>query len=88
MIFSTEVRHEPRNNQLVFEDDLDYDLDPNYDPNLIRISQICMKRLSEVCIVANPLNCENDPDYDTGSGFQSLISLEIYSLWLTVFILS
>ena len=31
-------------NRLDFGDDLDCDPDPDYDPDLIRISQICMKR--------------------------------------------
>ena len=48
-----------------FGDTPDYDPDPDDDPDLIRISQICMKRLS-VCLWprTNPLNCGNNPDYD------------------------
>ena len=47
---------------LDFGDDLDSDPYPNYDPDLIRISQICMKLLSKVRVWpgTNPLNCEND----------------------------
>ena len=59
MIFLPVVCHEPRNNRLHFWSDTDYDPDPDYYPDQIRISQICMKLLPEVCLVPriNPLNC-------------------------------
>ena len=44
MKFLPEVCLKPMNNWLDFGDDLDCDPDPDYDPDLIRISQICMKR--------------------------------------------
>ena len=57
---SPEVCLKPRNNRLDFGSDLDCDPDPDYDPDLIWISQICIKLLSKVY----PLNCGDDPDYD------------------------
>ena len=55
-----------RNKLLDFRDDPDYYPDPDYDLDLIHISQILMIFLSEVCLWprTNPLNCGYDPDYD------------------------
>ena len=63
MKFLREVCLKPKNNRLDFGDNLDCDPDPD----LIRISQICKKLLSEVCLCrprTDILNFGNDPDYD------------------------
>ena len=67
MNFLPEVCLEPRNNRLDFGDDPNYN--PDYDTDLIRISQMCMKFLPELCLEprTNPLDCGNDPDYYPGS---------------------
>ena len=61
-----EVCLETKNIRLDFGNDLNCDLDPNYDPDLIWITQMYMKLWSKVCLWPRtyPLNCADDPDYN------------------------